>query len=70
MMAWRLSSTRHTPLDLQDADYVVAVTLELGKSGNLKWVGKMLDLSKASSFPSFQTIGTWRSYSFVTRLHP
>ena len=33
--------------DLQDADYVVALALELGKSRNLEWVGKTLDLSKA-----------------------
>lgn len=43
-------NSAYTPairLDLQDADYVMAVTFELGKSGNFKWVGKMLDLSKA-----------------------
>ena len=34
-------------LDLQDADYVVALTLELGKTKGLDWVGKTLDLSKA-----------------------
>ena len=34
-------------LDLQDADYVVALTLELGKSHELDWWGKTLDLSKA-----------------------
>ena len=34
-------------LDLQDADYVVALSLELGKSRELEWVGKTLDLSKA-----------------------
>ena len=39
---------------------MVAVTLELGKSGNLKWVGKMLDLSKAYKqlpiFPSHRDL--------------
>ena len=34
-------------LDLQDADYVSALTLELGKTKGLDWVGKTLDLSKA-----------------------
>ena len=34
-------------LDLQDADYVIALTLELGKTKGLDWVGKTLDLSKA-----------------------
>ena len=34
-------------LDLQDADYVIALTLELGKKAGLNWVGKTLDLSKA-----------------------
>ena len=34
-------------LDLQDADYVIALTLELGKRAGLNWVGKTLDLSKA-----------------------
>ena len=34
-------------LDLQDADYVVAMALELGKHKGLNWVGKTLDLSKA-----------------------
>ena len=34
-------------LDLQDADYVVALALDLGKSRDLDWVGKTLDLSKA-----------------------
>ena len=34
-------------LDLQDADYLVALMLELGKTGDLCWVGKTLDLSKA-----------------------
>jgi hypothetical protein len=34
-------------LDLQDADYVIALTLELGKTKGLNWVGKTLDLSKA-----------------------
>ena len=34
-------------LDLQDADYVVALTLELGKTRDLCWVGKTLDMSKA-----------------------
>ena len=32
---------------LQDADCVVSLTLELGKTGDLRWVGKTLDLSKA-----------------------
>ena len=32
-------------LDLQDADCVVSLTLELGKTGDLRWVGKTLDLS-------------------------
>ena len=27
-------------LDLQDADYVIALTLELGKRTGLNWVGK------------------------------
>ena len=34
-------------LDLQDADYVIALTLELGKTKGFDWVGKTLDLSKA-----------------------
>ena len=34
-------------LDLQDADYVIALTLELGKTKGLDWVGKTLGLSKA-----------------------
>ena len=34
-------------LDLQDAEYVIALTLELGKRTGLNWVGKTLDLSKA-----------------------
>ena len=34
-------------LDLQDADDVVALTLELGKRKEFDWVGKTLDLSKA-----------------------
>ena len=34
-------------LDLQDADHVVALTLELGKSHELNWLRKTLDLSKA-----------------------
>ena len=34
-------------LDLQDADYVVAMALKLGKHKELNWVGKTLDLSKA-----------------------
>ena len=34
-------------LDLQDADYVIALTLELGKTRGLNRVGKTLDLSKA-----------------------
>ena len=34
-------------LDLQDADYVVAMALKLGKHKGLNWVGKTLDLSKA-----------------------
>ena len=34
-------------LDLQDADYVVALSLELGKSRNLEWLAKTLDLSEA-----------------------
>lgn len=33
-------------LDLQDADYVVALALELGKTNSQDWVGKILDLSK------------------------
>jgi len=34
-------------LDLQDADYVTALALELGKTPELNWMGKTLDLSKA-----------------------
>jgi len=34
-------------LDLQDADYVVALAPELGKTKGQGWVGKTLDLSKA-----------------------
>ena len=39
--------TSTIPLDLQDADYVAALTLELGKTKELYWVSKTLDLSKA-----------------------
>ena len=41
------ASTSTIRLDLQDADYVIALTLELGKTRGLDWVGKTLDLSKA-----------------------
>eukprot|EP00435_Cladocopium_sp_Y103_P022564 s4461_g5.t1 len=34
-------------LDLQDADYVIAMVLELSKWPGLEWCGKTLDLSKA-----------------------
>eukprot|EP00435_Cladocopium_sp_Y103_P026492 s3071_g6.t1 len=34
-------------LDLQDADYVIALVLELSKWPGLEWCGKTLDLSKA-----------------------
>ena len=34
-------------LDLQDADYVVAISLLLGASPQMQWMGKTLDLSKA-----------------------
>ena len=34
-------------LDLQDADYVIALALHLGKHPGKKWLGKTLDLSKA-----------------------
>ena len=34
-------------LDLQDADYVIALALKLGEHASLGWVGKTLDLSKA-----------------------
>lgn len=39
--------TSPSRLDLQDADYVVVLTPELGKTGDLCWVGKTLDLAKA-----------------------
>ena len=34
-------------LDLQDADYVIALAMLLGESSNLEWMGKTLDLAKA-----------------------
>ena len=34
-------------LDLQDADYVIALALQLGRCASMLWVGKTLDLSKA-----------------------
>ena len=34
-------------LDLQDADYVIALALLLGESSNRDWMGKILDLAKA-----------------------
>eukprot|EP00435_Cladocopium_sp_Y103_P024655 s97_g6.t1 len=34
-------------LDLQDADYVIAMVLELSRWPGMKWCGKTLDLSKA-----------------------
>lgn len=34
-------------LDLQDADYVIALALHLGRCSGMEWLGKILDLSKA-----------------------
>ena len=34
-------------LDLQDADYVIALALQLREYASMAWVGKTLDLSKA-----------------------
>ena len=34
-------------LDLQDADYVIASALHLGRYPDMQWLGKILDLSKA-----------------------
>ena len=34
-------------LDLQDADYVIALALQLGERASMAWIGKTLDLSKA-----------------------
>ena len=52
-------------LDLQDADYVVALALALGESKELEWVGKTLDLSKAYTsncrFPQTTETLLWSS---------
>ena len=34
-------------LDVQDADYVIAMAMLLGESSNFEWMGKTLDLAKA-----------------------
>ena len=54
-------------LDLQDADYVVALTLELGRTKSLLGLARRLTCQKrASNFPSCPPIGTWQSPSSVT----
>lgn len=54
-------------LDLQDADYVVALTLELGRTKSLLVLARRLTCQKrASNFPSCPPIGTWQSPSSVT----
>ena len=40
MQVFPVSQTSPIRLDLQYANYVVALTLELGKKGDLCWVGK------------------------------
>ena len=40
MQVFPFSQTSPIRLDLQYANYVVALTLELGKTGDLCWVGK------------------------------
>ena len=47
--------------DLQDADYVIALALQLGECASMALVGKTLDLSKAyKQLPLLPKYRTWR----------